>query len=271
MNPLRCKFFLSQKRAKRITNLWSKKMKSNRPIMRSKEFFKKVSIHQMSIAICALILFGGGYCFSQSNKDVATVYLDKKDPKFISIKNRAISDLDTIVKFFDPESEKNKLFATWTDEMRNESQALGAESINDYAEQTHLDVGMFMMVITSLGEIDQKKMEKEWEVRVQFMDGNKYVAEFWEDALAVNSEENAVAYAHALANSEYAKKHPGSDVGNVEVIKNNYADTRKNIKDGKHERFQKKMALLYSIDNGGAVTFINPFQSSIDFLKKNSK
>lgn len=255
-------------------------MKSNRPIMLSKEFFKKVSIPQISIAICALILFGGGYCFSQSQNtgqtmntknNVATVYLDKKDPKFISIKNRAISDLVTIVKEFDPESEKNKLFATWTEEMRSESQALGTESINDYAEQTHFDVGMFMMVITSLGEIDQKKMEKEWEVRVQFMDGNKYVAEFWEDGMAVSSEANAVAYADELSKSEYAKKHPDSDVGNVEVIKKNYEDVRKSIQAGEKEQYQKMMALLYSVDEGGTVSFINPFQPSIDFFNKNSK
>jgi hypothetical protein len=240
---------------------------------------------QTIIALITLVSFGSGYCFSQSNttgetmkttKKVATVYLDKKDPKFISIKGRAISDLDTIIKEFDPESEYNKLIAiqtqTWTKEKRSECQALGAESINNYAEQTHFDAGMFMMVITSLGEINQKKMEKEWEVRVQSLgEDNKYVAEFWEDGLAVNSEENAVAYAHELANSAYAKKHPDSDVGNVDVIKNNYANTRKTIKAGKQERYTKMIALLYSVDKVGTVSFINPFQPSIDFFKKNTK
>ncbi|MCX6170292.1 MAG: hypothetical protein NTX65_13175 [Ignavibacteriales bacterium] len=208
-------------------------------------------------------------------KNGATVYLEKSDPKFISIKDRVLSDLDEIVKQFDPESEKNKLIdiqtKTWTEEMRKESQALGAESINDYTTQTHLDVGTFMMVITSIGGYDQKKLEREWEVRVQSAGTDKYIAEFWEDGIAVNSEENAVAYAHELANSEYAKKHPDSDVGNLEVIKNNYATTRKNIKAGKQERYTKMIALLYSIDKVGTVSFINPFQPSIDFLKKNSK
>jgi len=235
---------------------------------------------QMIIAIAALILFGSGYCFSQTQKTgktmkttkkAATVYLDKSDPKLISIKGRVFSDLYEIAKELDPESEKNKSFAKWTEEKRNECQALGAESINDYAEQTHLGVGMFMMVITSLGEIDQKKMEKEWEVRVQFKGADKYVAEFWEDGLAVNSEANAVAYADELAKSEYAKKHPDGDVGNVEVIKKNYEDVRKSIKAGRKERYTKVMALLYTVDNGGAVTFINPFQPSIDFFNKNSK
>ena len=244
----------------------------------------KISTYQIIIAIADFILANSGFCFSQSNKkgksmkttkNAVTVYLDKNDPKFISIKGRAFSDLDTIVKEFDPKSEKNKLIAIqtqiWSEEKRKEWQAIGAKSINDYAEQTHLDVGTFMMIITSLGEIDRKKMEKEWEVRVQFVGTDKYVAEFWEDGLAVNSEENAVAYAHKLAVSEYAKKHPDSDVGNVEVIKKNYANTRKTIKAGKQERYSKMIALLYSVDNGGAVTFINPLQPSIDFLKKNTK
>lgn len=259
-------------------------MQPNRPITLSKELPKKLPTPQLIIAITALILFGSGYCFSQSHKtgktmkttkNVASVYLDKNDPKFISIKGRAFSDLDAIVKEFDPESEYNKLIAiqtkTWTEEKRNECQALGAESINDYASQTHLDVGTFMMVITSIGEIDQKKLENEWDVRVQFMGVDKYVAEFWEDGIAVNSEANAVAWANELSKSEYAKKHPDGDVGNVEVIKKNYANTRKSIKAGKKERYTKMMALLYTVDNGGAVTFNDPFQPAIDFLKNNSK
>lgn len=256
-------------------------MKANKAIAHSEKSHNRLSIPQTIIAVIILVIFSSDYCFSQSNKvgktmkttkKAETVYLDKNDPKFISIKDRAFSDLYEIAKELDPQSEKNKLFATWTEEKRNESQALGTESIYDYAEQTQLDVGIFMTVLDGLGLTDQKKLEKEWEVRIQFLGVNNiYLAEFWEDGLAVNSEENAVAYAHELANSEYAKKHPDSDVGNVEVIKNNYAETRKNIKEGNQERYQKMMALLYTIDKGGAVTFINPFQASIDFFNKNSK
>ncbi|MCK9280247.1 MAG: hypothetical protein M0P71_06480 [Melioribacteraceae bacterium] len=252
-------------------------MQSNKPS-------KKIRSLQMIIGMCVLILFGSGYCFSQSNnsgktlktiKNAATVYLDKKDPKFVSIKSRIFSDLDSLVKSFDPESEKNKLIdiqtKTWTEEMRDECQALGTQSITNYAEQTHFDAGMFIMIITTIGKYDQKKLEKEWEVRVQSTGDYKYVAEFWEDGLAINSEENAVAYAHELANSEYAKKHPDSDVGNVEEIKKIYADNRKIIRAGKQERYQKMIALLYSIDKVGMVSFINPTQASIDYLKKNTK
>jgi len=241
-------------------------------------------LSKIGLSLIAIILLGGGYCFSQNNKteknmkttkNTATVYLDKNNPIVKSIKGRAFSDLDEIVKEFDPESEKNKLIAiqtkTWTEEKRNECQALGAESINDYAEQTHFDVGMFMMVITNLVEINQKKLEKEWEVRVQPLGADKYIAELWEDGIAVNSEENAVAYADELANSEYAKKHPDSDVGNVEEIKNNYANTRKSIEAGTQERYTKMMALLYTVDDGGVVTFNNPFQPAFDFVKNNSK
>ena len=211
----------------------------------------------------------------KTTKIVATVYLDKNDPKFISIKGRAFSDLDTIVKEFDPESEYNKLVAiqtqTWSEEKRSECQALSSEFINDYAEQAHIDVGMFLMVITSVGAVDQKKMEKEWEVRVQFLGANKYVAEFWEDGIAVNSEENAVAWANELSKGEYAKNHPDSGVGDLEEVKKNYANTRKSIKAGKQERYTKMIALLYNVDNERAVTFIDPFQPSKDFLKNNSK
>lgn len=248
--------------------------------MQPKKFLKEILSSQMIIGICALILFGSGYCFSQSNKTgktmkttkkAAIVYLDKKDPKFISIKSRVFSDLYEIAKELDPESEKNKLFATWPEEKRNECQALGAESLNDYASQTNLGLGIFMMVLDGLGKTDKKKLEKEWDVRLQFIGLDKYVAEFWEDGMEVNSEANAVAYAKELAVSEYAKKHPDSDVGNVEVIKNTYANARKTIKAGKQERYQKMMALLYSVNKEGAITFINPFQPSIDFFNKNSK
>lgn len=257
-------------------------MKPNEEITRSKELRDKLTIPQTIIAVIIIVIFGNGYCFSQTYKtgkkmnttnNGETVYLDKNDPRFISILERVYSDLDETVKAFDPNSEVNKIIAlktqAWSEEKRNESQALGAESINDYAEKTQLDVGTFMMVITSIGEADQQKIKKEWEVRILNLSASKFVAEFWEDGLAVNSEENAVAYAQELANSEYAKKHPESDIGNVEVIKNNYAETRKNIKDGSHERYQKMMALLYSVDTEGLVTFINPLQPSIDFLEKN--
>ncbi|MFH0989281.1 MAG: hypothetical protein V1799_04605 [bacterium] len=258
-------------------------MQPNRPS-------KQLPSLQMILIITVLILFGNGYCFSQSQKTgttmktpinkvqtkiVSSVYLDKKDPIFISIKGRAATDLKQSSERSGPESTENKLIAakieTWTEEKQNQLQALGAKSINDYATTTHFDVGTFMMVFSEFGKMDQKKIAEEYDIRVQNLGDDKYAAEFWEDGLAVNSEANAVAYAHELANSEYAKKHPEGNVGDVEVIKKNYANTRKSIKGGKQERYSKMMALLYIAAKDGSVTFQDPGQPMMDFVKKNSK
>ncbi|MCX6175579.1 MAG: hypothetical protein NTZ27_12570 [Ignavibacteriales bacterium] len=208
-------------------------------------------------------------------KNVASVYLDKNDPKFISIKDRAVTDLKQSIKRADPESPENKLIAaqikTWTSEKQNKLPVLFEKSIKEYTAQTQFDAETFLLVFDELGKKDQKKIAEEYDIRVQYLGDDKYVAEFWEDGLAVNSEANAVAYAHELANSEYAKKHPDGDVGNVEVVKKNYANTRKSIKDGKQERYTKMMALLYTIEKDGSVTFHDPGQPIIDFVKNNSK
>lgn len=249
-----------------------------------------IKFYKIGLSLITIILFGSGFCFSQSHKtektmkttsnnikikNVASVYLEKNDPIFKSIKDRAVTDLKQSSERSDPESSENKLIAaqikTWSETKRNKLQALGEKSINDYTAQTHFDVGTFMMVFSEFKKMDQKKIAEEYDIRVQYLGDDKYVAEFWEDGLTVNSEANAVAYAHELANSEYAKKHPDGDVGNVEVVKKNYANTRKSIKDGKHERYTKMMALLYTIERDGSITFHDPGQPIIDFVKNNSK
>jgi|SRR3989339_1446944 len=258
-------------------------MQPNRPITYSNES----PTIQIIIVIIALTLFSNGYCFSQSNqkgktmnttknnvktKNAASVYIDKNDPIFISIINRAVDDLKQSVERADPESTENKLIAaqmkTWTREKLNKLQTLFEKSINDYTAQTHFDAGTFMLVFRELGKMDRKKIVEEYEIRIQIIGSNKYAAEFWEDGLAVNSEENAVAYANELANSEYAKKHPDEGVGNVEEAKETYANVRKSIKDGKQERYTKVMALLYTKEKDGSITFREPFQPVIDFVKK---
>jgi len=232
------------------------------------------------IAIIALIIFGNGYCFSQSNKPEHLlntkinskakiedpVHLDKNDPIFILIKGRAITDLK---KSADPESPENISLAehlkTLTQEKQSQLETLFVNTINDYTAKTYFNGGTFMRVFNVLGKMDQKELEEEYDFRVLNIGDNKYVAEFWEDGIATNSEAHAIAYAHELANSEYAKKHPDSDVGNPEEIKKNYANTRKSIKDGKKERYSKVMALLYTLGKGGSITFHDPFQPLIDF------
>jgi hypothetical protein len=243
----------------------------------------KSTFHKLTIAITSLILFGSGYCFPQSDytgqnmktndsiqtKNVDPVYLDQKDPIFISIKARVINDLKESTKKVDPDSPENKLQVEeakkWPQEKQDQVNALFVQSIYEYAEKTHFDAGIFMMVFDVMGKKDSKELSEENDIRVLNLGNDKYVAEFWEDGIAVNSEAHAIAYAHELANSERAKKNPGSGLGDVKVIKKNYADTRKSIKDGKQERYTKVMALLYSKEKDGSITFNNPFQSIIDF------
>jgi len=207
----------------------------------------------------------------------APVYLDAKDPIFLNIHSRAFSDLDTIVKGMGPESAESKLAETLSKEKNSELAAILVESINNYARQTQVDAITFWL-LNSMVDQDQKKLKKKWEVRVQTWEvrvqsagADKYVAEFWEDGLVVNSEENAMAYAQELANSNLFKEDPNYYIENVEDIKNNYADIRKNIKAGKQERYLKMMALLYSLDEGGTVYFINPLQPMYDFISGRDK
>jgi hypothetical protein len=242
----------------------------------------KTRAPKLIIAITAMILFGNVYCFSQSDntgqnmktndsiqtKNVDPVYLDKKDPIFISIKGRAITDLKESTKRADPESPENKLRAEQVKELSQEKQdqlnALFVKSIYDYAYQTRFDAGLFMMAFDVMGKMDQKELSEESDIRVLYFGEDKYVAEFWEDGIAVNSEAHAIEWAHELANSERAKKNPGSGLGDVKVIKKNYAEIRKSIKDGKKERYSKVMALLYVREKDGSITFRDPYQAMID-------
>lgn len=207
--------------------------------------------------------------------NAASVYLEQNDPIFLSIKGRTVTDLKRSAEKSDPESTENKLVAakikTWTKEQQDRLQALGEKSITDYAAQTRFDVGIFMLVFDVLGKRNQKEIAEEYDIRVQYCGGNKYVAEYWEDGLAVNSEAHALAEAHKLAASEYAKKHPNDGIGNVDEVKKTYANVRKSIKAGKQERYTKVMALLYSREKDGSIVFHDPGQPMIDFVNSNSK
>ena len=242
------------------------------------------------IAITVLIVFGSGYCLSQSHKTgstvkattahvqtkpAASVYLAKNDPTCISIKGRTVTDLKQSSERSDPESAENKLMAAqiqkWTEEKKNELQALGEQSIKDYVAQTHFDVGIFVMVFNELWKMGEKKIAEETDIRVRHLGGDTYAAEFWEDGLATNSEANAVIRTHELAASEYARKHPESGIGDVKVIKETFANVRKSIKAGKQERYTKMVALLYTREKDGSIAFHDPGQPMIDFVKNNSK
>ena len=167
-------------------------------------------------------------------KNATPVYLDKNDPIVKSIKGRAVTDLRQSTRFMDPESPESKLIKTQmnalSEEKKNQLQALGGQSIEDYTAQTLFDAGTFLLVLSSFKEIDQKKIAEGWDIRVQHLGADKYIAEFWEDSHIVHPE----------AKNEI----------------------------GENARYYKMMALLYTLEKDGSVIFHNPFQPVIDFLKK---
>ncbi len=170
-------------------------------------------------------------------KTATPIYLDKNDPIVVFIKGRAVTDLRRSTKYMDPGSPESESIRTkmeaWSEEKKSQLQALGGQAIGDYAAQTHFDASTFMLVFSSFGEMDEKKIPEEWDIRVQHPGGDKYIAEFWEDSQAVHPE-----------------------------AKNEIAE---------NARYYKMMALLYTLEKDGSVAFHNPFQPVIDFLKKNSK
>lgn len=253
----------------------------------SKELKKKLPATQIIIAVTALILFGNGNCFSQSNekgqamkansrnkqiKNAVPHYLDKNDPIVIAIKKRTVADLQQFAKMLDPESQENKLVGekikNWTEEKKNQLQDIGAKSLSDYTDQIQFSLSTFMLVLDGFGQMDQKEFVEDYDIRVRVLGSDQYIAEFWLDWLIANSEEHALVRAHELATSEYAKKHPDSGVGDVKKIKDTFANVRKLIKAGKQERYTKEMALLYSKEKDGSVIFRDPFQTANDFINK---
>jgi hypothetical protein len=151
---------------------------------------------------------------NSETKTADQLYLDKTDPIYLSIKSRLLSDLNETAKTLDPELAENKLIEARLKEhpgLRSQIQTIGQRSITKYTEEVQLELGMFMLVLSSFGEMDEEKME--WDVRVQHLGDDRYTGELWEDF--------------------------------------------------------KAMALIYTVDSSGLVTFHNPFQAGIDLLKNN--
>ncbi|MFH0989282.1 MAG: hypothetical protein V1799_04610 [bacterium] len=167
-------------------------------------------------------------------KNVAPSYLDNNDPIVISIKGRAVTDLRRSTSYMDSESPESKLIETqvkaWSEEKKNQLQALGGQSIQAYTAQTLFDVGTFMLVFSSFKEMDQKKIAEEWDIRIQHPDGDNYIAEFWEDSHSVHPE----------AKNEI----------------------------GENARYYKMMALLYTLEKDSSVVFHNPFQPVMDSVNR---
>lgn len=200
---------------------------------------------------------------NNQTKSAALVYLDKNDPIFIKIKGRTLTDLRQRT---DTASTENKLIATkiatLTKEKQTQLEALFVKLINDYTAQTRFEIGEFMRHFSELQEKDPKDIAEEYDIRVQILGGDKYAAEYWEDGIAVNSEEHALAWAQELA-----KRSPDNK-GIVKEVQKTYEDVRNSIKAGKQERYTKVMALLYVQEKDGSITFRYPYQALIDSILK---
>lgn len=198
--------------------------------------------------------------YAQTAERIPGSYVEKNDPLYKKIHDRVAQDLHESAKRVDQESTENKLrtreMATWPEEKQNQFREVFENSIRDYSAATISDGGMFMMVFPVLGALDKKRIAEEYDIRIRYRRDSLYLAEFWEDGIAVNSE------AHAIADSKPELR---------EAVKETYARVRKSISDGKQERYTEIMALLYTVESGGAVMFHDPFQSMIDFIKKNNK
>lgn len=256
-------------------------MQTNKAIAHSTELRNKFLTHQMSIAITALILFFSGYCFSQSNntgqimdttnnniqtKNLAPVYLDKNDPIYIKIKERSVTDLK---QRSDTASAENKLIAdklrTLTEEKQTQLEAIFAQAITDYTSQTR---GEFMLHFKEVAEKNPKDISEEYDFRVQNLGNNKFAAEYWEDGLAVNSEEHALAWVQEVVKRQEAAKISPDVKGIVQEVKIKFEDVRNSIKAGKQERCTKVLALLYVQEKNGSITFRDPYQELYDFVLK---
>lgn len=116
-----------------------------------------------------------------------------------------------------------------------------------------------MLVFYNFIEMDQKtiaeKIVEGYDIRVQNLGSDTYVAEFWQDVL--------VATVHAEAQALASTNLPVDR----ESVKKTFANDRKSIEDGKQERYFKAMALLYTLEKDGSITFHDPFQPVIDFMK----
>jgi len=199
----------------------------------------------------------------------ALVYLDAKDPVFLNIHSRVLNDLKLSIKSADPELPENKKLAakmeTWPEEKQNQLQTILETSMNDYVVQTQLktaifNYGTFLAILGSFRNVDQQGLESEYDIRVRNFGGDSFVAELWEDAEA-----------HALA----IAKNPPDD--NLEIFKElirlssgkqvisteNGATTTQMVA----SRYTKMIALMYTLENDGSLTFRDPYQPMIDFLK----
>lgn len=117
-------------------------------------------------------------------------------------------------------------------------------------------------------EKDPKNIADEYDFRVQNLGNNKYAAEYWEDGIVVNSEENVLVWAQEVVKRQEAAKISPDVKGILKEVKTKYEDVRNSIKSGKQERFTKVLALLYVQEKNGSITFHDPYQELYNFVLK---
>lgn len=225
-----------------------------------------------------LIIVGVNNGISQSNSKLMATkpnqqeeisYLGSNDPIFLALSGRVINDLKQSIKNSDPELPENKILATkmesWPEEKQSQFQSLFVTSMDDYIVQAQLNAeifnyGTFLSVLGSFGKMEQQGIEHEYDIRVRHLDGNNYVAEFWEDAEA-----------HALA---IAENPPDDDLEIFkELIRLSSGEQVISTEDGTTitqmvaSRFTKMMALIYTLEKDGSLTFRDPYQPTMEFLK----
>ena len=222
----------------------------------------------MKKVLLLIILFTYASAFTQTTKSTTiqaknkVVYLPKTDAIYIAIKARFINDFKIARQNADPQTPENKLKAKKLQLLSVEKQkkyyALFEKSMSDYSEQVGLDFETFMLVFSGFGDSELKKMEAESDFRVREIGANKYAAEFWEDAIAANSEANAIIWAKKLS-----ERYP-DDNTIPGTVKQTYAKARKLVKDGKQPRYTKLIGLLYTKEKDGSFVFNDPGQALID-------
>ncbi len=231
---------------------------------------------RLIISFIIILIMGGVFAYikympnskisetKSTTSNIAKVgYLEKIDSLYQTITNRVLGDFLEAAKIGTKGAPETKMVESklqaLSQEKQNQLQALFIKSIDEYMTKLDYDFKGFMSVFSSrLATLDQKKMLEEYDIRVQYLGENKYVAEFWEDGLAVNSEANAVS-----STNQSATTYPE----NREALKKSYADIRKSIIDGKQVRYTKVMVLLYTLKDS-SFTFLNPFQPMIDLLNQ---
>lgn len=190
------------------------------------------------------------------------IYLSKTDPLYIQIKSRAMNDFREAIKRANPNSEENLAKKT---KLKTLSEAKQAEyndafiqSLRDYTSQLDFSFEIFMLVFVDFDLNGLNKFMNESDFRVRLITGNKYAAEYWEDGVLANSDENAIIWAKTIM-----KKYPNNKEA-LKEVRENYANIRKLMLNGKNERYTETMAFLYTKEKDGTILFHHPGQVMYD-------